>query len=197
MSNVQQNDPDVFTIDSVYSVEECNALIARAESIGFEAASVRTRSGQKMMKELRNNDRVALHDVKLAEDMWNRVKNRLPILDGEQPTSVDPNLRFYRYVPGQKFNRHRDGSVTNEKSQTSKLSYLVYLNTSDGGETVFRDYVEIEGARSKKELSIQAKTGSALIFRHERWHEGSPVVSGKKYVLRTDIFYSGGEKTER
>jgi hypothetical protein len=28
-----------------------------------------------------------------------------------------------------------------------------------------------------------------LFFKHERWHEGAPVRSGRKYVLRTDVLY--------
>ena len=114
----------------------------------------------------------------------------LPILDGVEAKGVDQNLRFYRYVPGQKFNRHRDGSVTNEAGEVSKLSYLVYLNKCDGGETVFRDYIEKDGNREKKILKVEPIPGSALLFRHERWHEGTPVASGKKYVLRTDVFYA-------
>ena len=192
MDNLEifQHDPDVFTINDLYSETECSELIARAESIGFEAASVRTRSGQKMMTKIRNNDRVVLTDSELANDMWNRVRHLLPVLDGEVATGVDPTLRFYRYFPSQKFNRHKDGTVTNDQGETSKLSYLVYLNRCDGGQTIFRDYVGSGKERQKIELRIEPIPGSALLFRHERWHEGSPVESGAKYVLRTDIFYS-------
>ena len=49
-------DPDVFTVAGVFSPAECAGLIDRAESIGFDAASVRTRSGAKMLPKIRNND---------------------------------------------------------------------------------------------------------------------------------------------
>lgn len=189
MREMIQHDPDVFTVSNLFSEAECNELINRAESIGFEPASVRTRHGQKMMTKIRNNDRVVLNDSKIAEEMWIRVCDLLPELDGEIATGVDSKLRFYRYVPGQKFNRHKDGSVTNSDGQTSKLSYLVYLNQCDGGQTIFRDYSGKGQDRQKIELRIEPIPGSALLFRHERWHEGSPVESGQKYVLRTDIFY--------
>jgi len=190
MIELIQHDPDVFTVDGLFTHDECNDLIARAESIGFEPASVRTQSGGKMMTNIRNNDRVVFTDVQLGNEMWRRIAQLLPILDGEKPTGVDHNLRFYRYIPGQKFNRHKDGAVINENGETSKLSYLVYLNDCDGGETIFRDYVESEGQRQKIETRIAPKPGSALLFRHARWHEGSPVVTGKKYVLRSDVFYA-------
>ena len=190
MENFIQHDPDVFTVDAVFSFVECQELIARAESIGFEAASVRTTNGPQMMTKIRNNDRVVFQDESLANEMLDRIASVLPSLDGQIPVAVDSNLRFYRYFPGQKFNRHKDGSVTNEKGETSKLSYLVYLNRCDGGDTIFREYIEIDGNRVKKEIRIGPKPGTALLFRHKRWHEGSQVATGVKYVLRSDIFYA-------
>jgi len=183
-------DPDVFTITGVLTVDECQALIERAESIGFAAASVRTHSGPKMMTNIRNNDRVNLDDAELAELMWSRISSVLPMLDDQRPLSVDRRLRFYRYEPGQEFKRHKDGSVTNEDGHVSKLSYLIYLNSDfEGGSTTFRDYVGTGESRQKIEHVITPKTGSALLFRHERWHEGSGLTSGRKYVLRSDVFY--------
>ncbi|MCY2984192.1 MAG: hypothetical protein NTY15_11250 [Planctomycetota bacterium] len=51
-------DPDIFTVSDVFFAAECDALIERAEAIGFDAASVRTHSGPKMMTNIRNNDRM-------------------------------------------------------------------------------------------------------------------------------------------
>ncbi len=184
-------DPDVFTVSGVLTVDECRALIERAESIGFAAASVRTHSGPKMMTNIRNNDRVNLDDAELANLMWSRVSSVLPILDDLRPLSVDHRLRFYRYEPGQEFKRHKDGSVTNDDGHISKLSYLIYLNSDfDGGSTTFRDYIGTGESRQKIEHVITPETGSALLFRHERWHEGTGLTSGRKYVLRSDVFYS-------
>ncbi len=184
-------DPDVFTVAGVFSAAECVTLIARAESIGFDAASVRTHSGSKMMTNIRNNDRVNLADPELANQMWSRISHILPSLDHQHPVGVDFRLRFYRYEPGQEFKRHKDGSVTNDKGQVSKLSYLIYLNGDfDGGATTFRDYHGKGESQRKTERVVTPVTGSALLFRHERWHEGSALISGRKYVLRSDVFYS-------
>jgi predicted 2-oxoglutarate/Fe(II)-dependent dioxygenase YbiX len=185
-------DPDVFTVAGTFSPTECATLIERAESIGFDAASVRTLSGPKMMAHIRNNDRVNLDDPLLAAVMWERVAHLLPILDDQNAVGVDHRLRFYRYVPGQEFKRHKDGAVTNESGCTSKLSFLIYLNDDfDGGSTTFRHYAGSGNSRRKVERVVWPSTGSALLFRHERWHEGAAVTSGRKYVLRSDVFYSG------
>ena len=55
---------------------------------------------------------------------------------------------------------------------------MIYLNDNYvGGETTFN------------EISILPKQGKALIFQHDLEHEGSSVIQGIKYVLRTDIMY--------
>lgn len=63
-------DEGIFTVSDGFTTEQCLAVIARADSIGFEAASLRTSTGTKMLTQIRNNERVALHDAELAEQMW-------------------------------------------------------------------------------------------------------------------------------
>ena len=184
-------DDGVITVSNVFAPDECLALVARAEAIGFAAASVRTSGGPEMIPHIRNNDRVTFHDTELASDLWERIRPYLPDLDGQSPCGIDSQLRVYRYFPGQYFKRHRDGAVTNERGQSSKLSYLIYLNDDCvGGATTFRDYVHLGGAIEKTEFQVIPTKGTALLFRHERWHESSPLESGSKYVLRSDVFYS-------
>ncbi|MFO1066099.1 MAG: 2OG-Fe(II) oxygenase [Pirellulales bacterium] len=175
----------------MFGPDECRDLIARAEMIGFEAASVRTSAGPQMMTNIRNNDRVVFNDHLLAHEMWFRIRPFLPTLDDQIACGVDPQIRIYRYFPGQQFKRHKDGAVTNDKGQTSKLTYLIYLNDDcDGGSTSFREYRDTNGTRERIEYNVVPQTGSALLFRHERWHEGTSVQNGVKYVLRSDIFYT-------
>lgn len=188
---LHQIDDDICTVSNVFSPGECLELIERAESLGFEAASVRTSSGPQMMTHIRNNDRVVFNDDTLASQMWERIRSHLPTLDGQIACGVDSQLRIYRYFPGQQFKRHKDGAVTNQTGQTSKLSFLIYLNDDcDGGSTTFRDYHDVNGTREKREFIVTPATGTALLFRHERWHEGTPVAAGVKYVLRSDVFYA-------
>jgi len=184
-------DPDIFTVANVFSIAECASFIDRAESVGFNAASVRTSSGPRMMTHIRNNDRIDLDDSDLAKTMWSRIAHLMPTLDGQHAVGVDRKLRFYRYMPGQEFKRHKDGAVTSESGCTSKLSFLIYLNDNfEGGTTTFRHYVGTGSSRQKFEHVISPAAGSALLFRHERWHAGVPVTAGRKYVLRSDVFYS-------
>ena len=62
---------------------------------------------------------------------------------------------------------------------------MIYLNEDMiGGETKFNHH------------SIKPATGKALIFKHELVHEGSKVIKGIKYVLRTDVMYRRKQKDE-
>jgi len=49
---------EIYTIDQFLSEEECDQLIAQAEAIGFEEARVNIDGGQKMMKMIRDNERI-------------------------------------------------------------------------------------------------------------------------------------------
>lgn len=183
-------DDGVWTLSDALSTDECRLLIDRAAAIGFEAASVRTAQGAQMRTDIRNNDRVVLRDPELARLMWERVADVLPPIEGEVAVGVDSELRFYRYEPGQQFKRHRDGSVKDAAGRSSRLSYLIYLNDGcRGGETTFYHYGTSGEERVLREVSVSPSIGTALVFRHERWHAGSPVTEGRKYVLRSDVFY--------
>ena len=44
--------------------------------------------------------------------------------------------------------------------------------------------------REKIVHAVEPHAGSALLFRHNRWHESEPLKSGVKYVLRSDMFFA-------
>jgi len=74
---------------------------------------------------------------------------------------------------------HRDGSYKRSESEFSYYTFLIYLNEIyEGGETKF----------ASGEI-ITPKTGTVLIFEHSQRHEGTALISGIKYVLRSDIMY--------
>lgn len=67
------------------------------------------------------------------------------------------------------------------QGRVSRLTLLVYLNDGfEGGATDFRDF------------AVTPRTGDALLFVHDTWHEGQAVTRGHKYVLRSDVMYADG-----
>ncbi|WP_254509451.1 2OG-Fe(II) oxygenase [Anatilimnocola floriformis] len=181
---------NLFTVADLLSAVECDSLIARGEEIGFELASVRTHSGPQLRTNIRDNSRANFNDLSLADDLWQRC---LPHVSEQlawgTPVGLDPNFRFYRYDVGQRFRRHIDGFVEESPQVRSRLTCLFYLNDDfTGGETAFYADDKINGDRPEI-VRVVPRKGSALFFRHEWWHEGRQLASGRKYVLRSDVFF--------
>lgn len=170
---------NIFTIDNFWSTQQCDAFIAKSESLGYQAATVETEKGQKVIESVRNNNRVLYRDSVLAESLWYQLKPFAPDQIGNSSAiGLNELFRFYKYQPGQEFKRHRDQSYIRNEAEASYFTFMIYLNNNyEGGETTFSSVV------------VRPKKGMALIFLHDLEHEGSPVKKGIKYVLRTDIMY--------
>ena len=169
----------VFTIENFLSAQECARFILLGDEMGYVASEVNFATGSRRAEDIRNNDRVMLDDAVLANDLFERARTMLPSdVSGWQLAGFDERLRFYRYAPGQYFKWHRDGSVAKGPNEESRLTFMIFLNDAfDGGATEFRTEV------------VTPKTGMALVFPHRVTHQGAELLSGAKYVLRTDVMY--------
>ncbi len=191
---VQGLAPDIFTIPELLTLEECQLLIEKGEVLGFERATVTTHAGPIDLPGVRNNDRAIWDDAHYAAEVWERVKALIPEgPEGQPPVGLNERWRFYRYEPGQRFKRHRDGTLALPPRVVdgitlplgrSLTTLMIYLNEGcEGGETAL--FTE----SGEEFLRVRPEVGMALCFAHEIKHEGCTVVSGKKYVLRTDIMF--------
>lgn len=178
-------------LKSILTLDECQALIARGYNIGFQKALVNNYGTDELLTSIRNNERVEFDDQQLAVDLGAKLIAQMAdgfpyMVDGRQYVKAGAHLRMYRYTPEQYFKPHRDGSFKDGNLQ-SEITVLFYLNDTVGGETVLMPY----GLQQKwAHQEFLPKCGDALLFSHKLWHEGRPVDSGEKYVLRTDLFYS-------
>lgn len=172
----------ITTVRGALGADECAALIARAESVGFDAAPITTGFGFVMAPEVRNNTRVMVDEPATAADLWARFAGVLPPRFGTwRATGLNERLRFYRYEPGQRFRWHGDGAFEREDGERSLLTLMLYLNGDfEGGETEF----DVSPA-----VSVKPEAGMALWFAHRVRHQGAAVARGVKYVLRTDVMY--------
>ena len=72
---------------------------------------------------------------------------------------------------------------------------LNYLNEGfEGGETTFLKMTDDDGYPKPVEninehVKCVPKTGSVLVFQHKIWHEGTKLLKGKKYIIRSDVVY--------
>jgi hypothetical protein len=180
MIDIINEEMEIYTIDNFLTVDECNKLIEKSEQIGFEEAEVNVDGAQKMMKMVRNNERILFEDPEYASQLWQKLQSYVkPEIENSKAVGLNEMFRFYKYNPSQRFKMHRDGSFKRNESEFSYYTFMIYLNdTYEGGETKF----------ASGEI-ITPKTGTALVFEHSQRHEGAALISGIKYVLRSDIMY--------
>jgi 2OG-Fe(II) oxygenase superfamily len=181
----EELDPNgIFLIHDFLSPEECEHFIRVTEEAGFEDAPINALGGFVMRKDVRNNDRVIIDDITLAQRLWERAKEFLPsrYLHWE-PIGLNERFRYYRYEIGQRFAVHADGCFARDNGERSQFTFMVYLNDAFlGGTTNFYLYGD-------EKMIVWPKRGTALVFHHPLLHEGTPVEKGVKYVLRTDVMY--------
>ena len=178
MVNWQALSDRVFHVPGALAPAQCEALIALANTHGFDAAQVRAASGTRAMPQVRNNQRVQFAAPDWVATLWQLLQSwPLPQVNGQRAVGLPRDLRFYAYDPGQRFKMHKDGPWL-EDGLSSQLTLLIYLNEQfEGGATDFRAF------------KVTPRTGDALLFVHDTWHEGQEVTRGTKYVLRSDVMY--------
>jgi len=158
---------NIFFVKNFLTSDECDYHIKFGNNKGFEEAKVGIEGSQVMHKGIRNNERLLFKDLELAETLWERVKTLIPEkMENYKVSGLNEMFRIYKYTKGQRFKMHKDGSYQRNEKERSFFSFIIYLL-----------------------FSIKPEEGSALIFHHPYRHEGKELISGTKYVLRTDIMY--------
>ena len=97
-------------------------------------------------------------------------------------------MRFLKYSPGEYFKPHRDGSYKRpDGKEISFVTIQLYLNEGfEGGKTTFMSGFN---GPSERDVGVTPKIGRVLVFQHEILHEGSLLMAGTKYTMRTDVMY--------
>ncbi|MEO1268109.1 MAG: 2OG-Fe(II) oxygenase [Myxococcota bacterium] len=188
---MEQLSQHAFTLKGFVSASTCDQWIAWSEALGYAPAQF---SGGRLAA-VRNNDRIIDDHAERAELLWKGLEPKLPkhVLHFEamRRGAVGPHVacglnerfRWYRYKPGHRFRRHVDGAFTRDNGETSLWTVLLYLNTVDeGGQT--RLWLGRAGT-----ALVVPEPGLLLCFEHRLEHEGVEVLSGVKYVLRTDLMF--------
>ncbi|KKA27941.1 hypothetical protein TD95_001212, partial [Thielaviopsis punctulata] len=153
----------------------------------------------------RVNDRFQVQDGEFARRLWEETGLREALAEGGvrdlwggEPIGLNPNIRIYRYTPGQFFDAHYDdwNAVTLAKDGVAvpaktTWTLLLYLTSTDdgckGGETVFYPF---DRRVAKEEVAVPPETGMLLLHKHGNdcmLHEGREVTAGEKWIIRSDI----------
>ncbi|KAK2802243.1 hypothetical protein FQN50_007424 [Emmonsiellopsis sp. PD_5] len=208
----------ILIIRNLFTSTLCKNYISFLSSLPLVTTPGRPKKGEAV----RVNDRFQVGDAVFAERLWRETGLKGLVegkaaeekeLWGGEVLGLNPNIRIYRYVPGQFFAQHYDDSIpltypnppTNTNTNTTQRArttwtLLIYLSTCAGGETAF--YPEPSPSNKSKKnnnnnnptpepIIIAPETGMALLHRHgERCllHEGMEVKGGgEKWVVRSDL----------
>ena len=95
-----QGVPQGFTISSVFSSSECDALVETMEAVGLQPDEPVSGSAVQLSSVLAHN-LIWLSDPKFIETLFERIKPHLPqTMGGGEVKGVNKRFRFYRYRPG-------------------------------------------------------------------------------------------------
>ncbi len=179
----------VIEAPNFVSTKFCQRRIQHALELGFHAATITSEQGTKVIPDIRNNDRVIFDDAHFANELWQKVKVYFPDqFDGQKAVCLNERFRIYRYGPGQFFDWHQDGEFQKNEALISKFTMMIYLNAEfEGGGTSFAD---VFSPYDFADFTIKPSVGKALFFHHPLSHRGDPILSGQKFVLRTDVMFS-------
>ena len=188
----------ILTISHFFTATLCRNLVSFFSTLPLATTPNRPKRGEAV----RVNDRFQVQDANFAEKLWNHTALRDLVSRYDQTADVwgghvlglNPNIRIYRYRPGQFFDQHYDdsndltfGSPPVQARTTWTL--LIYLTSCGGGETVFYPDA-VRNEPNPVPVAVGMEAGMALLHRHGEkcmLHEGKEVTSGEKWVLRSDI----------
>jgi predicted 2-oxoglutarate/Fe(II)-dependent dioxygenase YbiX len=180
---VLEEDESIVTVSNFLSPEECEEFIRLTLAEGYAEAPITTFRGFQMRPDIRNNTRVMKDDTALAARLWEKMRGWVPTthrrIGSWHPHGLNERFRFYRYTGGQYFKWHSDGPFIRNPGEVSLFTAMVYLNEDfEGGTTDFQFGP-----------TVTPRRGMLLLFEHSLVHQGAPVRSGCKYVLRTDVMF--------
>ncbi|XP_076109076.1 uncharacterized protein LOC143077222 [Mytilus galloprovincialis] len=175
-----------FVLYNVFTKEECEEYIQIAEKKGFEVALLNAGDRQVLATDVRNSSRCIWDTKEEVDKIWKRIKEYVPdVWCHREVMGLNERLRILRYDPGEYFRPHYDGMYKRNNGERSYVTVQIYLNEGfEGGSTTFI------GNHIEERVEVVPKTGSVLVFEHPILHEGSELIAGRKYAIRTDVMYS-------
>ncbi|KAK1990462.1 prolyl 4-hydroxylase [Colletotrichum falcatum] len=199
--------PGLSLLRDVLSADECKAIIAAGETVGFLPDAPLREDGDVSI--LAHNFYWVV-DTAFHDALWARVSSLVPAsVGGRAVRGLNRRFRVYRYVPGAEYRAHIDGAwppsgilpddtyvydaSPEGKAQSSLFTFLIYLNDEfEGGETTYFLPAARDGTLNA--YPVRPVMGGVAMFPHgdardAPLHEGTGVRKGAKYVIRTEVEY--------
>jgi hypothetical protein len=171
-----------WVLSNVFTEDECNKLIEYGNSIGYESIE------DEYPCTYRNNTRFIKTLPSFARELYMRISKFIPntLYNKWEKSGLNDYFRFCKYEKNGIFVMHQDTSYRPSFNYQSLLTCMIYLNNTDGGNTRFyQDHNNIKIIINE----ISPKPGQIIIFDPDIWHDGAKVLSGEKYIIRTEVMY--------
>ncbi|MGB1255966.1 MAG: hypothetical protein ACPG51_08870 [Thiolinea sp.] len=205
--------PGAFQLLNVLSAVECQRLIELSEALGYLPDAAVS-----LPREVRHNDNVVwVTDEATDAAIWQRIAPLMTdpagVFAGQQAVGINARFRFYRYGVDDYFRAHTDGAWPGSRvvdgelihnaygDRYSLMSFLIFLSEEfSGGATRFlvnADNPQQPARRGApvREVDVRTPAGGVLCFPHGTHplhcvHSSEPVLSGVKYIIRTDLLFT-------
>lgn len=187
----------ILVIPNFFTANLSKTYVSFLATLPFTTTPGKPRPGEAA----RINDRFQVEDAVFAQRLWQDTALKEIVesyedqeIWGGQVLGLNSRIRIYRYSRGQFFDQHYDESnrvmAPGNVAGMTTWTLLIYLTTCEGGETAF--YPEPASKRDKipDPILVDPQVGSALLHRHFPeclLHEGKEVLSGEKWVIRSDL----------
>ena len=190
--------PDqILIIRNLFTSKLCKDYVSFLSSLPLTTTPGKPKRGEAT----RVNDRFQIEDPLFTKRLWEQTPLQHLVQTYEDQSTwkgevlgLNPNIRIYRYRPGQFFDQHYDESnklaFGSEKTPArTTWTLLIYLTTCEGGETAFYPEPTKKGEKTPDPILVGMETGMALLHNHDdcMLHEGKEVKAGEKWVLRSDL----------
>lgn len=190
--------PGAFQLLNVLSDRSCGQFVHLSETLGYqEDAPV------SLSRRVRHNSNLNwIVDESIDGPIWERCKGLFETssFSGRRPLGLNARFRFYRYGEGDFFAPHTDGAWPGSRvvdgslvtdaygDRISEMTCLIFLTDGyEGGRTLLHTGRDAPQA-------VSTPKGAALCFPHgihpdHCVHSSEEIMSGQKYIIRTDILF--------
>ena len=126
-----------------------------------------------------------LSSQSLAKEIYKRINDYIPdtLFETWKKDGINDFFRFCKYEKNGIFQIHQDASYKPSFTYQSFFTCMLYLNQTNGGNTRFFS----DDGKIIAELPPQP--GQILLFDPNIHHDGDKVISGEKYIVRTEVMY--------
>ena len=140
----------------------------------------------------RKYHRIQFIDEEFAASLYNKIQDYIPKNIKKISVGLNRYFRLSKYDSGQFFGIHKDGINFDDRNKQN-MSYAtlnIFLNDNfEGGETIF-----YKNDKKTITLACKPKVGRGSFFYSQQYHEGAKILSGYKYLLRTDLMINHNKK---